>query len=772
MSHLKCNTTEITPGGYLLPGMAAVILLWATPLAAERLDDTSIYTRSPACGISQVSAPAVTLNTYNKLQHRDDMYYAVFQPSASARWSGNIKKYRISATGDIFDSDAESAIDDATGQFAESSRSFWSEHPDGNDISRGGFRDKLPATRTVYTTDTTGTTPLNPADVEAVDLGLPPSDTNTGYTAEDEAVADRLVDWALGKDVFDNHAGEGNRFVADSLHAQPVVVNYGCVNPEADGSCLPDNLDDTLYGATNLGFLHAVDARSGNEKFSFIPRELLKNLPAYAGHAPAEPGKLYGLDGTLTVLRSENPEDVDQNIEPEDGDSVLVYSGMRRGGSSYHALDVTDRDSPRHLWQIDGPTITNKFMYTDTDTLLQLADTGDTGFEDLGQTWSAPRLSSINWDCAADGTACTHRTVLVFTGGYDSRHDENSLSSASDPVLIDEFGNAVYIVDAFTGTLLWSAGNNEDTRYQRNHDLHLPMTHSIVASPGLTDTDGDGAIDIVFAIDIAGAVWRIDINDQSRSATDFASGGMIFNLEEKGQFRRFYNRPDVVVNTPRGAPAFATLILGSGYRADPANDAQHDQVYVLFEDSVFAVPDDDDKDGDPYNEGLVHGDQLYQSRAQDELGQPVAPPQRERNAPNGYIIPLNVPGEKVLQPTLTLNNVAVVTSYVPANYEDDPPSHETCVDKPLGTGRVYLIDIHSGQTALDTEFIDLEYSGIPAKPTLVFSGSPGGSTIPVICVGTECFGQGDAPSDALGTIDIAHRSYWRENYDEAEPDKQ
>ena len=45
----------------------------------------------------------------------------------------------------------------------------------------------------------------------------------------------------------------------------------------------------------------------------------------------------------------------DGNIEPAlaDGDQVYVYFGMRRGGKSYYALDVSDPDDPKILWRIN-----------------------------------------------------------------------------------------------------------------------------------------------------------------------------------------------------------------------------------------------------------------------------------------------------------------------------------------------------------------------------------------------------------------------------------
>jgi type IV pilus assembly protein PilY1 len=323
------------------------------------------------------------------------------------------------------------------------------------------------------------------------------------------------------------------------------------------------------------------------------------------------------------------------------------------------------------------------------------------------------------------------------------------------------------MVDAVTGTLLWSGGNNDDARTGRSHNTDVAMTHSIPASPGFADVDADGILDIIFVIDIAGGVWRFDLKKDTTAASNFADGGRIFNLEEASKFRRFYNRPDVVLNAPRADLSFITMIIGSGYRSDPRNEDQADQIYVLYEDPLFGQPEDTDLDGNHYNDGLILADALYNARAVDEIGDPVDPPNKETNANDGYFIPLNDLGEKVLQPSVTLNNVAVVTSYLPNGFDDGEVAPEEpvidCGNTSLGAARVYFLDINTGQSKLTGEFLNLNFSGIPVEPTIVFAGNPSGGTTPVICVGTECFGEGDEPSDVLGEIDTAYRRYWREN---------
>src|SRR5690606_32530954 len=66
------------------------------------------------------------------------------------------------------------------------------------------------------------------------------------------------------------------------------------------------------------------------------------------------------------------------------------------------------------------------------------------GFEQLGQTWSAPVHTKIK-------VVSNIRDVLIFAGGYDTNQDNISERTT------DTMGNALYIVDALTGTKLWSA---------------------------------------------------------------------------------------------------------------------------------------------------------------------------------------------------------------------------------------------------------------------------------------------------------------------------
>ena len=72
------------------------------------------------------TAPAVSVNAFNRTQNLNDLYVTVFRPSETYFWDGNIKKYKLTPLGVIEDVNDDPAVDVTTGFFRETSQSFWS----------------------------------------------------------------------------------------------------------------------------------------------------------------------------------------------------------------------------------------------------------------------------------------------------------------------------------------------------------------------------------------------------------------------------------------------------------------------------------------------------------------------------------------------------------------------------------------------------------------------------------------------------------------------
>lgn len=728
-------------------------------------------------------APAVSVNAFNSLQNRNEIYYALFEPNLYPRWYGNVKKYKINTNGAILgqgmaidvEKDAD-AIDDGTGYFDVGALSFWTDpstfppgHPlgqgDGYQVKLGGAAGELGTTRTVYTiANDSEALRKNSVDLNSkieylISQANPANDDlpfgidKTQTTLEIDADLKDVINWILGEDVKDLDEDldvtEASRFMSDPLHSRPVVVTYGGTEATPES---------TLFSTDNGGAFRAIDTKSGEELFAFIPPELLKNQKIYLDNDASnvtDKGKskfVYGLDGPMTIWREEST-DPDIIIETGDQDHVYAYFGMRRGGSNYYAMDVTDTDDPQLLWTIFGPDS----AYPNSD------------FSDLGQTWSQPKLQKVLWGC---GTACDPETnpshlrdVLFFAGGYDPVHDPvyniDGTVTLPTPTTGDK-GAAIYMVDAKTGDKLWSAGKS-------GHTLDLTdMENSIPGDLTVADINGDGAADIIFAIDIQGHVWRFDINSENTSASSFATGGEIADLSDTSSastFRRFYVGPTVSLSQKRGRAPFFVITVGSGYVAHPLNTVVNNRMYALFEKNVYS-PHKDSSNNITYPE--IDTTKLVNMT--NSASGPADPATDTGFYKDAEVVdssdsrgPGSADGEKFLRRALTQQGITIYTSYIPSG-SPVATDNAACGSAQLGRSRIFAVDFVTGASVYEGEYIDLQHPGISSDPVIIIleNEDPDDDSVEqVLCVDTECFNtkEDENPYGEVTTQIL----YWREN---------
>ncbi len=637
-------------------------------------------------------APAVTINSFNRLTHLDQLYFALFQPEAEVDWNGNLKRFRLQASpGRIVDAKGAAAVDPSTGYFYEDVTSFWTDTgPDGGFVTKGGAKEQMPSpgSRNVFT---------NVSGSELNSLGNRVHKDNVAITkalldmvGDDDDERDHVLDWARGVDVNDDDA-DGSRTdmrhaIGDPLHSQPTLISYG-------GTA--DSQDVAVFMGTNEGFLHSFDGRTGEEYFAFIPKELLKNLRPYERNNGTWYGRPYGMDGPIITYSS--------------GGNPIVVAGMRRGGRSYYALDVSDRRAPSVEWSITGGSTT--------------------GFSELGQTWSRPILTTVNY-------AGTATEVLIFGGGYDDGQDAPLAPPRSDTV-----GRAVFVVRASTGEMLWSAGPADaGTDYIVND-----MLASVPATPGVIDLNEDGLADRIYISDTNAKIFRFDINPENSGRGNFAEGGMIAHLggNDAAENRRFYNAPDVAISIPGDADPMLTISIGSGYRAHPLEEGVQDRFYVLFDPDV-SVGSTKMFDLGPIDD---HVADLYDASA-NKIGDSdvdVSTAERAKMlAKRGAYIDLRE-GEKALSVSRTFDSKVVFSTFEPGTQA----SSSIC-SAGVGTARLYVLDVlgltpaddlnESGgdPTTGDRDKV-LSINGIPPDPVVLFPEAGDKPIEPVIFVGTESY---------------------------------
>ena len=662
---------------------------------------------------STFTAPAVSVNAFNASEHSDELFYALFSPADNVKWEGNLKKYTLNSDGSIVGADTNnSAIDESTGFFSDDAFDLWNDtgYPngvaDGKDVELGGMVKLLePANRNIFTENSSN-----------ILLSFSSSTATSQVTfdmesyTEDEYLSVR--NWAIGYDVDDldgdSSTTDSRYSMGDPLHSEPVIITYGGTD---------DDSDATVFFGTNEGFIHAVDTDTGEEEFAFIPQSLHPILNTYYENTSAAADKPYGMDGLIsTWIYDVNDNNVilDSSGDLESNEHAYLYSGMRRGGNNYYALNVTDRSSPSMLFKIEGG-VTN-------------------GFDKLGQTWSRMTIAKVKFP---NGNSDGSRFVLFFTGGYDTNQDSNSTNEA------DSVGNAIYMVDASTGELLWTASNQD-----ANLNIST-MVNSIPASLSVIDITGDGLVDYLFAADTGGRVFRIDLNPGVTSASDFAAGGEVASLAgaDADNNRRFYNKPNVSLVKDQQYGDYLTISIGSGYRAHPIQTTNVENRFYMIKDfypyaaptsyvskSEAATTKTTLADGENADSNLLYNATSLMTGGADALTSDL---QSIMTNGGGWYITFSTEGEKVLAESTTFSGAIIFTTFAPSGSTVNTCGADTGISKIYALSQKWAmatIDLDGdGDTDEDDASISLTHSGIAPKPVVIYRPD-GGKTI---AIGTE-----------------------------------
>lgn len=650
------------------------------------------------------SAPAVSVNTFNRTQNLNDLYLTMFAPRNNVHWPGNLKKYRL-VDGQIVDANGVPAINPATGFFFDSALSYWTAgDPDGNEVDLGGAAHQLPtpASRNLFTNNglsnnltaaSNAIHPSNAGDFQAADFGL------TGTAGEPSV--DEIIRWMRGEDIRDednNPATNVRNAMGDPLHSQPAAIIYG-------GSAAAPDI--AIFVGTNDGYLHAIDGNTGEELWSFVPRELLGDMSRLF-FDPRSNFKHYGIDGNIVpVVNDKNNNGI---IEPGDGDFAYILFGMRRGGDSFYALDVTNKNAPVLKWVANYPQ--------------------------FGQSWATPVPVRMNIDHPGLNA---ERAVVVLGGGYDPVHDTRA--HPSNP---DALGAGIHILDLESGERLWRAGRDGGA------DLSLAsMTRSIPTQIRVLDMSGDGQADRMYASDMGGQLWRFDITN-GESPDNLVTGGVIAQLGAEGlgsptdtDTRRFYNSPDVsIFNDPLHGRRFIAISIGSGYRAHPLDNNISDRFFSIRDPNVFNRLSQ--ADYDTYD--VVTDDDLV------EISGQVRVVLQADDRGWKFTLPGN---QKVISNSITFNDTVFFVGFSPESNLADicQPSN--------GRNFLYQVSIVNGDPVVnnldallpeeaDAERVtELAQGGIAPTPSFLFPSPTDPDCIgaecappPIGCIGVECFDPG------------------------------
>ena len=597
-------------------------------------------------------------------------YYPILQAEvgkSTAVWSGNLKKYSLNE-GTLYGKSNAALFSDIAGKLNPSTEDLWSAvsvTKDGavaNDlVTSGGFFSNLktPDTgvnniRTLYLEDNSAEntpvirkfgvtsagkltlTNLSDTSGDAISATNTFNDTAIysrdkinyllqflGFTLTDAQKTQSLTDLVL------TAPPSAVKHLGATIHSTPSMVSYSA-DLDATTGAVTDTRDDyALFGSSD-GMVHMVNAdnytttgNGGRELLAFMPKLMLDKQPeALINGTSTEVGKPYfGVDAPWLVSANYfydldnnrvtvTPCAADTTIDPSNtrdcrNTYVRAYGGLRMGGEGMYGLDLTDKNNPKMLFRIDSAT---------------------TGFDRMGQIWSKPTKAKI-----ATGIDSTtkkvnaYKDVLVFGGGYDTCYEDenyqvgtttstlsNQKSQACNRTTAAEsLGNAVYMVDAKTGDLIWSATKTANAVSGATNTTVSTLSNSIVGGITVLDRNNDGYMDQLYFADMGGQVFRADFTNagfikpvSSGTAAPEASFSNMrvvrmlqpaFSGTDIKYNHRFYERPAVSFyrgdSTFNNSRLFAVVNVISGDRSSPlsklrSSDAYADRLYGIMDTDV------------------------------------------------------------------------------------------------------------------------------------------------------------------------------------------
>lgn len=577
-------------------------------------------------------APTVPKDSLNPSVLLQNAFYPQFQPTPDKGyqlWVGNLKKYNV--VGGVLKDKNDKAITDSAGKLVNN-YDYWAKavvesvkDADENTVGStkfslmGGVKSQLELRTTADTEnrklltnriiDGTGSTAkfvnsTNLRQVKVSDLTTDYKyDVNRGYLISllgykvDAENPDSITSTSLANT-------SELRQVGAVMHSSPILITNKGKITYTNYQLGSSNREDYILFGTTQGLLHVVDAETGKEKFAFVPNEMIENQKnAFLDYTKAEiTGALnklyYGVDGPWTtyteyVADSNGALTVGSGRNNQKG-KQFAYGGLRMGGRSYYALDLSNINSPKLQFQIAPAD--KKIYYNGSSNSIE-------ALKYMGQSWSKPTIAWVNW-------GKKRKRVMFVGGGYDAggidgdAHNTAGVKEAYSGYENDTYnqtskiGGGVYMFDADNGNLLWWGSANATTAQGASTFTNDPnLKYSVVSEIRTEDRDNDGLADHLYFGDLGGQVFRIDLDNNAGSDTALVkTPRLLLNLNSStaGTSPRFYEMPAFSTYKQAGQN-FAVVSIGSGNRSAPLKEYtvgttgyDYDIVYNIYDKDVVA----------------------------------------------------------------------------------------------------------------------------------------------------------------------------------------
>ncbi|MDH3437599.1 MAG: PilC/PilY family type IV pilus protein, partial [Betaproteobacteria bacterium] len=223
----------------------------------------------------------------------------------------------------------------------------------------------------------------------------------------------RLVNWLRGHNGDDALYRVRDNVLGDTVNSKPAFVGkpflqYGdAVVPDYSSFKLANvNRQGVLYVSANDGMLHAFHGDTGQELWAYVPRIIMPEMHKLA-LGNYDVNHRYFVDGSPSVM--------DVFFKTANEWKTVLVGGFKGGGRGYYALDITDPNNPKGLWEVcQNGTVCTAPTQQDDNIGFTFGDPIITKWAKDG-TWVAIVSSGHNNITPGDGTGYVY-VIDIETG--------------------------------------------------------------------------------------------------------------------------------------------------------------------------------------------------------------------------------------------------------------------------------------------------------------------------------------------------------------------
>ena len=521
------------------------------------------------------AAPSLSINAFNRLFHRDEVFFSFFEPEKAVRWAGNVKKYNLRSTctgvsgdcevGEVIDVNGDAAIG-ADSRISSDAKSNWPLEADTNDgaeillggageVERSPIDDDDPThlrrVLVYYGTAEPGTfdedskpslSELKDDDGDGAADDIPGDSGVTGTAYQQQLEATRqLLGWE-GPDVSTilalsepSRQAELDELAAELNEHIRWIRGEDVDNDDGEDSTLRRySFTDPLHSspvAVTYGVSVGENPLTCEASLADYTEECIVvkvfvgtndgGLKMINGYGGEEEWVFYpvSLLPQLVELR-ENPE-AEHPYGLDGTPSVWVTDEESDG-----IIDPDAGDSVRIFFgQRRGGNMYFGLDVTPDDEIDDVEDTtattpkymwriagGAGDYPHLGQTWGRPKVVSILKGVRPDASSAPE-PVKTTVIMVPGGYDVSQ--DGGFTITSGNSGNAIYAIEPISGDREFYISADPDSTSPHGTDVDgvdvSQMRYPIASDLALMDSDGDGSVDRVYVGDTGGQMWRVDI---------------------------------------------------------------------------------------------------------------------------------------------------------------------------------------------------------------------------------------------------------------------